>query len=543
MNVSGVYSHDLETIMKIERREFLGIAAAATAGFAATGNASAQGRALDLSERSVGELQSMLQSGATTSVALTAGYLARIRTIDKKTNAMIELNPDALTIAREKDSQRRLERVWGPLHGIPIVIKDNIDTADKMKTTAGSLALLDAPTPKQDAFIVERLREAGAIILGKTNLSEWANFRDNDSSSGWSGRGGQTHNPYILDRNPCGSSSGTGSAVAASLATVGIGTETDGSILCPSAINGLVGIKPTVGLVSRSGIIPIAASQDTAGPMCRSVADASLVLSAITGIDPRDPATSASEGKFRRDYQMSLDANGLKGARIGVARDYWGRNAVVDTVTDAALEVLKKAGAELIDVKFPNLRKFGDAEFLVLQYEFKDGLEKYLAERGSQYKTLDDLIKFNKDNSVKEMPYFGQGIFESSGKKSDLASKEYTDALATCRKYAREEGIDQVMNENKLDAVFAPSNGPTWMIDLVSGDCGSGYVGSSSMPAVAGYPNITVPAGFVRELPIGVSFFGRAWSEATLIKFAYAFEQATKARRAPKFLPTAVAAS
>jgi len=524
--------------MNIKRREFIGIAAVAAAGLGASGNAAGQRRALDLTEKSIGELQSMMERGAATSVSITAGYLARIRTVDKKINSMIEINPDALAIARERDNERRNKKLKGPLHGVPVVIKDNIDTADKMKTTAGSLALADAPVPKEDAFIVEQLRKAGAVIIGKTNLSEWANFRDNDSSSGWSGRGGQTRNPYILDRNPCGSSSGTGAAIAASLAAVGIGTETDGSILCPSSINGLVGIKPTVGLVSRSGIIPISASQDTAGPMTRTVADAALVLSAIVGVDPRDAATSASEGKFRKDYQMSLDANGLKGARIGVARDYWGRNAVVDKVTDAALEAMKKAGAELIDVKFPNVRRFGDAEFIVLQYEFKDGLEKYLRERGSQYKTLDDLIKFNNDNSAKELPYFGQGIFESSARKGDLTTKEYLDAKETCRKYAREEGIDKAMDDNKLDAVVGPSNAPTWMIDLVSGDCGSGYVGSSSMPAVAGYPNITVPAGFVKELPIGVSFFGRAWSEATLIKIAYAFEQSTKARRVPKYLPT-----
>ncbi|MGH9948896.1 MAG: amidase [Pyrinomonadaceae bacterium] len=525
--------------MKIERREFLGIAAAAAAGLAANGTAIAQGRALNLAEVSVAELQAMLQSGKTTSVAITAGYLARIRTIDKKLNSVIELNPDALAIAREKDNERRNRMLKGPLHGIPVLIKDNIDSADKMKTTAGSLALADAPTPKQDSFIVERLREAGAVLLGKTNLSEWANFRDGDSSSGWSGRGGQTHNPYILDRNPCGSSSGTGAAISASLATVGIGTETDGSILCPSSICGLVGIKPTVGLVSRSGIIPISATQDTAGPMCRSVADAAALLSAITGVDPRDPATAASEGKSRNDYHSSLDANALKGARIGVARDYWGRNAVVDKITDAALATLKRAGAELIDVKFPNLRKFGAAENIVLQYEFKDGVEKYLRERNAKFKTLEDLIKFNRDNTAKEMPYFNQSIFEESAKRGSLTDKEYLDAIETCRKFARAEGIDEAVDKNNLDAIVGPSNAPTWMIDLVNGDCGSGYVGSSSMPAVAGYPNITVPAGFVKELPLGLSFFGKAWTEAKLIQLAYAFEQATKARRAPKYFPTA----
>ena len=521
---------------QIDRREFLEIAALAGIGFIAAGT-TVEAKALDLTEKTVAELAAAMQKGELSSEALTNWYLARIKAIDPKINSMIEVNPDALSIARQRDKERRLKNIKGPLHGIPFVIKDNIDTADKMKTTAGSLALVDAPTPAKDAFIVERLREAGAVLLGKTNLSEWANFRDNDSSSGWSGRGRQTRNPYILDRNPCGSSSGTGAAIAANLAAIGIGTETDGSIVCPASINGLVGLKPTVGLVSRSGIIPIAASQDTAGPMTRSVADAAAMLNVIDFIDPADPAMKGKREKV--DYTNFLMADGLKGAKIGVARDFWGRNAAVDGVTDAALESMKKAGAQLIDVKFPNLRKFGDAEFLVLQYEFKDGLEKYLRGRGSKYKTLDDLIKFNNDNAAREMPYFKQTIFESSAKKGPLTDKEYLDAVETCRKYSREEGIDQVMNENKLDAIVAPSNAPTWMIDLVSGDCGSGYVGSSSLAAVAGYPNITVPAGFARELPIGISFFGRAYSEHVLIKIAYSFEQATKARRTPKFLPTA----
>jgi amidase len=520
--------------MKIERREFIAFTASAFAGLAT--NATAQRKSLDLAEKGVTELSNMMAAGKTSAVEITAGYLTRIRTIDRKLNSVIELNPDALPVARERDSERRSGKVRGHMHGIPVLIKDNIDTADKMKTTAGSLALSNDPRPERDAFIVAKLRDAGAIILGKTNLSEWANFRDGSSSSGWSGRGGQTHNPYILDRNPCGSSSGTGAAIAASLATVGIGTETDGSILCPSSINGLVGIKPTVGLVSRSGIIPISATQDTAGPMCRTVEDAALVLQALIGSDPRDPATRNIPA-----LQFSLQRDGLRGARIGVARDYWGRSAFVDKVMDTSLAQMKNAGAVLVDVKFPNLNKFGDAEFLVLQYEFKDGLEKYLRERGSAYRTLDDLIAYNKANAAKELQYFGQSIFETSSKKGDLKSKEYLDALETARKYSREEGIDKVMNENNLDAVVAPSNAPTWMIDLVSGDCGSSYVGSSSMPAVAGYPNVTVPAGFARELPIGISFFGKAWSEPTLIKFAYSFEQATKARRPPKYLQTAVA--
>ena len=520
----------------INRREFLGAAAVAGATILAGTRTSFAAADIQLEEATVASLQAAMTSGQTTAKKITQGYLARIAKIDKSLNSIIERNPDALIIAEQMDRERKAGKIRSPLHGIPVVIKDNIETADKMKTTAGSLALADAPAPSKDAFIVSRLREAGAIIIAKTNLSEWANFRDNDSISGWSGRGGQTRNPYILDRNPCGSSSGTGAAIAASLAAIGIGTETDGSIVCPSSICGLVGLKPTVGLVSRSGIIPIAASQDTAGPMTRTVADAAVLLNVIDFADNNDPAIKGKREKI--DYTNFLKSDGLRGARIGVARDYWGKNAVVDTVTDAALESMKKAGAELIDIKFPDLRKFGDAEFLVLQYEFKDGLERYLKQRGSRHKTLGDLIKFNNENAAREMPYFKQAILESSAKLGDLNSKEYTDAIETCRKYARELGIDKAVNDNKLDAIVAPSNAPTWMIDTVNGDCGSGYVGSSSLAAVAGYPNITVPAGFAKELPIGMSFFGKAFTEATLIKLAYSFEQATKARRAPKYLPT-----
>ena len=523
----------------MDRREFLGTGLLAVAGSMLGANAYGQRSMRNFEEATITELQAAMQRGQLTSESLTNWYLARIRTIDPKINSIIEVNPDAIVIARRRDRERRNRMVKGPLHGIPVVIKDNIDTADKMKTTAGSLALVDAPTPKRDAFIVERLREAGAVIIAKTNLSEWANFRDDNSISGWSGRGGQTRNPYILDRNPCGSSSGTGAAISANLAAVGIGTETDGSILCPSSINGIVGLKPTVGLVSRSGIIPIAASQDTAGPMTRTVADTAALLDFLIGPDTKDP--SMKPGKWERtSYKSYLKADGLRGARIGVARDYWGRNAAVDKVLNAALEVLKRQGAALIDVKFPNLQKFGDAEYTILKYEFKDGLERYLRGRGAKYKTLDDLIKFNNDNAAKELKYFGQSIMAASAKLGGLDSKEYKDAVETAKKYAAEEGIDEVMEKNRLDAVVAPSNAPTWMIDTVSGDCGSGYVGSSSMPAVAGYPNITVPAGFAKELPIGISFFGKAFTEGQLIQFAYAFEQATKARRKPKFLPTFV---
>ncbi|HEX6280211.1 MAG TPA: amidase [Pyrinomonadaceae bacterium] len=534
----------------MNRRDFLNTATLAGVGAALGSNVLGQRAAARiLEEATVAELSAMMQKGRMTSEQITNWYLARIRTIDPMINSMIEINPDAIAIARQRDRERRNKMVKGPLHGIPVVIKDNIDTADKMKTTAGSLALMDAPVPKQDAFIVTKLREAGAVIIGKTNLSEWANFRDESSISGWSGRGGQTRNPYILDRNACGSSSGSGAAIAANLAAVAIGTETDGSILCPASINGIVGLKPTIGLVSRSGIIPIAESQDTAGPMTRTVADTAVLLGAIAMRASNDSGTNRYGREFQafpsdnpiiNDYTKDLIADGLRGARIGVARDYWGRNAIVDKVTNAALEAMKRAGAELIDVRFPNLRKFGDAEFLVLKYEFKDGLEKYLRQRGSRHKTLDDLIRFNNDNAAKELKYFGQSIMEASAKLSDLNTKEYKDALETCRKYAREEGIDEAVDKNKLDAIVAPSNGPTWMIDTVSGDCGSGYVGSSSMPAVAGYPNITVPAGFTKELPIGISFFSKAFTEHTLIKLAYSFEQATKARRKPKFLKTYV---
>ncbi|MFN2501143.1 MAG: amidase [Pyrinomonadaceae bacterium] len=526
--------------MVIGRREFLE-RSALTGAAILTGAGSSSAIAappLDLKEATVASLQSEMAARRATSVQITQAYLARIASVDKRINSMIEVNPDALAIAARCDAERKAGKVRGPLHGIPVVIKDNIDTADKMKTTAGSLSLTDAPTPP-DAFIVGRLREAGAVILGKTNLSEWANFRDTSSISGWSGRGGQTRNPYILDRNPCGSSSGSGAAIAANLAAIGIGTETDGSIVCPASVCGIVGLKPTVGLVSRSGIIPIAASQDTAGPMTRTVTDAAVLLNILDATDPTDPATTAAgKRRERRDYTAYLRADGLKGARIGVARDFWGKRKEVDEVMDRALATMQRAGAVLVDVKFPHLEKFGDAEFEVLLYEFKDGLEKYLRGRGARHKTMDDLMKFNQENAPKEMPYFGQAIFATAAKKGPLSSKPYRDAIETCRKYAREEGIDEVMEKNKLAAIVAPSNAPTWLIDTVSGDCGSAYVGSSSMAAVAGYPNISVPAGFAKELPIGMSFFGKAWSEGTLLKLAFSFEQATNARRVPKYLPT-----
>ena len=526
----------------LERRDFLKLSAAA--GIAAfgsraafAGGANMKEPAAELEETTIADLQKAMASRQMTAHGIAQGYLDRIKAIDPKLNAMIELNPDALTIADAMDRERKSGKLRSPLHGIPIVIKDNIDTADKMKTTAGSLALLDAPTPKQDAFLVKQLRQAGAVILGKTNLSEWANFRSTKSSSGWSGRGGQTHNPYILDRNPCGSSSGSGAAVAANLAAVAIGTETDGSIICPSSTCGIVGIKPTLGLVSRAGVIPIAHSQDTAGPMTRNVADAAALLSVLVAADPNDTITTQAS-KGAQDYTKFLLADGLQGMRIGVGRQYFGRSDKVDKVIEPHLQVLKDGGATLIDVTFTKLRDFGDAEYEVLLFEFKEDLNKYLAARGGANRTLKDLIDFNEKNADKEMPYFGQEIFHQAEAKADLNDRAYRLALMESKLYTQEQGIDVVMDQEKLDAIVAPSGGTAWMTDLVGGDCG--VFESSSLAAVAGYPNITVPAGYVQGLPVGISFFGRAFSEPTLIKAAYAFEQATKARKTPKFLPTYV---
>ena len=525
----------------MNRRDFVKWTAVAAAG-AMSANAFGNDLIGDVpasfEEATISGLQAAMSKGQTSSRALTQWYLSRIATVDKKINSIIEVNPEALAIAAERDKERRAGKLRGPLHGIPIVIKDNIETADKMKTTAGSLALVDAPTPKQDAFIVARLREAGAVLIGKTNLSEWANFRDGASISGWSGRGRQTHNPYVLDRNACGSSSGTGAAIAANLAAIGIGTETDGSIVCPSSICGIVGIKPTVGLVSRSGIIPISANQDTAGPMCRSVADAAALLNIIDAADPQDGATTAHGKRERINYTTMLRTDGLRGMRIGVARDYYGKSADVDTIIDASLAKIKQLGATVVEIKIPNLGKYDDAENTVLQYDFKAQINEYLSSRGGRMQTLNDLIKFNNDNAAKEMPYFKQSIFEASQKRGDLKSKEYRDALDMCRKLSREEGIDAVMKKEKLDAIVAHSNAPTWLIDTVNGDCFSSYIGSSTPAAVAGYPAITLPAGFLKELPIGITFMGGAWQEAALIRMAFAYEQATKARRAPKFMAT-----
>jgi amidase len=488
-----------------------------------------------LEEATIASLQNAMASGKISAVEITKAYISRIREIDTKLKSVVEINPDALQIAEQLDEERRNGRVRSALHGIPVLLKDNIDTSDKMKTTAGSLALLEAPTPKQDAFLVQKLRQAGAIILGKTNLSEWANFRSDNSSSGWSARGGQTRNPYILDRNPCGSSSGSAVSVSANLCAVAIGTETDGSIVCPSSVNGIVGLKPTIGLISRSGIIPIAHSQDTAGPMTRTVADTAILLTFLAGPDTNDNDTSSAKPQ---DYTRFLKKDGLKGKRLGVARQYFGRNELVDKLMEEQLQILKANGAELIDVNFPGFGKFSDAEFEVLLYEFKHDLNKYLNKRGGSYKTLADLIKFNEENKDKEMPYFGQDIFLKAEAKGGLEDRAYRLALLQSKVMTQDRGIDAVVQQHKIDAIVAPSNAPVWLIDLINGDSPSNYVSSSSIPAVAGYPNITVPAGFIKELPIGISFFGPAFSEPTLIEIAYAFEQITKARRKPKFLPT-----
>ena len=497
-------------------------------------------KAFELEEATIADLQAGMQNGKYTAVSLAQKYLARIEEIDKRgpaINAVIEINPDALAIARTLDKERKTHRLRGPLHGIPMLIKDNLDTHDRMTTTAGSLALAGS-IPAQDSFVAKKLREAGAVIMGKTNLSEWANFRSNHSSSGWSGRGGQTRNPYALDRNPSGSSSGSGAAVSANLCAVAIGTETDGSIVSPSSANGLVGIKPTVGLVSRSGIIPISHSQDTAGPMARTVTDATILLGALTGVDPRDPITEESVGKSHRDYSKFLDPNGLRGARIGVARKFFGFHHKVEKVMAAALEEMKRLGAVLVDpVNFEG--KFGDAEFQVMLYEFKADLNAYLAALGpnAPVHSLQEVIEFNEKNKAKELPYFGQETLLKAAEKGPLAETAYVEALAKCRRLSREEGIDAVLNEHRLDAIVAPTAGPAWTTDLVNGNHGTG--GSSSLAAVAGYPSITLPAGFVFGLPVGLSFFSKAYSEPTLLKLAFSFEQGTRFRQPPRFLPTA----
>jgi amidase len=495
----------------------------------------------ELDEMTVAQLQEGMDAGRFTAHSITEKYLARIESIDKHgpaINSIIEVNPDALSIAKTLDKERKQKHIRGPLHGIPVLIKDNIDTSDRMMTTAGSLALVGSKPPR-DSTVAQKLREAGAVILGKTNLSEWANIRSNQSSSGWSGRGGLTKNPYVLDRNPCGSSSGSGAGVSANLCAIAIGTETDGSIVCPASANGVVGLKPTVGLVSRTGIIPISHSQDTAGPLCRTVRDAAILLGALTGVDEEDKASTESRGKSYADYTQFLSADGLRGARIGVVRGTFGFSDAVDAVMATALEQLKAQGAVLVDpAEIETRGKFDDSELTVFMYELKADLNAYLARLGPRapVHTLKEIIEFNEKHREQEMPYFGQDLFLKSERKGSLTSQEYLDALKKNHQLARIEGIDAVMDKHKLDALVGPTGGPAWLTDLVAGDHFGG--GSSSSAAVAGYPNISVPAGFVFGLPVGISFFGRAWSEPVLIRLAYAYEQASKMRKPPQFITT-----
>jgi len=537
--------------MTLDRREFL--QTTALSGFAAAVGAAPLAAAtppsprptvpaFDLDEITIDQLQDGMRRGVYTARSLCQKYLARIEAIDRRgptLRAVIETDPDALTTATRLDAERKAGQVRGPLHGIPVVIKDNIATADRMQTTAGSLTLVGATAPR-DAAVVRRLREAGAVIIGKTNLSEWANFRSSQSSSGWSGRGGQCLNPYALDRNPCGSSSGTGSAIAANLAAVGVGTETDGSVVCPSSAAALVGIKPTLGLVSRRGIVPIAHSQDTAGPMARTVRDAAILLGVLAGADTEDAITATGPGIT--DYTRFLDPNGLKGATIGVARTkLMGYHPATDLLVARAIDVMRQQGATIVDpADIPHLGEYDADELTVLLYEFKTDLNAYLAEfaLGAPVKTLQDVIDWNAHNADRELPFFGQDLLIKAQAKGDLTTQEYVDALAKCRRLAAAEGLKAVLDEKKLDAIVAPTGNPAWPIDLVNGDH---FLGGSSTPAaVAGFAHVTVPAGDVFGLPVGLSFIGGPFSEPTLLKVAYAYEQATKWRRPPRFLPTAV---
>lgn len=489
----------------------------------------------NLNEITIDELQQKMHKGEYTSRRITQMYLDRINAIDKRgpaINAVIEVNPDALAIADKMDKERKAGKIRGPLHGIPVLIKDNINTGDKMMTTAGALALQGNRASK-DAFIIKQLRTSGAVLLGKTNLSEWANFRSTRSTSGWSSRGGQTKNPIVLDRNPCGSSSGSGAAVAANLCAVAIGTETDGSVVAPSSFCGIVGIKPTVGLLSRSGIIPISKTQDTAGPMARTVRDAAILLSTLTGVDPDDAVTNNSNGKAHKDYTQFLDVNGLKGKRIGVEKSFLkGHEGVVGLFTKA-IDVLKKQGATIVEIELlKDTAKLGDAELTVLKYEFKDGVNQYLSTANAKVKTLADVIAFNKENEAKAMPWFKQEILESCQEKGSLSSKEYTDALE--RSTSARKLIDDMMKQYNLDAICGTSIGLPGCTDLVNGDYDTGFY-FCPPPAMAGYPHITVPMGTVHDLPVGLSFFSTAYDEAGIIKIGYAYEQASKKRVPPKF--------
>jgi amidase len=524
----------------MNRREFFSVAAMASA--AATDARQAPGvrtSSFELDEATVPDLQQQMKQGALTAERMAVLYLERIEEIDRRgpmLRSVIETNPDALAIARALDAEYKAKGPRGPLHGIPVLLKDNIDTADNMQTTAGSLALAGKPAVR-DSWVAARLRAAGAVILGKTNLSEWANFRSTRSTSGWSGRGGQTRNPYALDRNPCGSSSGSGVAISANLCALAIGTETDGSVVCPSSMCGLVGIKPTLGLISRSGIIPISHSQDTAGPMARTVEDAALLLGAMTGVDAIDPSTQASAGKSYSDYTQFLDPNGLRGARIGVARQYFNIGPAVTAVMEECIALMRQIGAEIVDpADLPTHEEWRDTELQVLLYEFKSGLNQYLSTRGGAVKSLEDCMAFNRAHRADEMPIFEQEIMEQAQQKGPLSEKAYKDALKANQRLTRKEGIDAVLNKYKLDTIVAPTAGPAWLTDWVCGDRTDS--GCASPPAVAGYPHITVPAGAKFGLPLGISFFGAPWSEPKLLRFAYAFEQARKARRKPEFLPT-----
>ncbi len=525
---NGASHYKIMNPTKQNRREFLRAGAAGLAGVALISGSRGElfgfadaGPFAEIVEAAIADLQAKMKAGKLTSRRLVEMYLERIREVDVKTHAVIETNPDALAIADQMDRERKKGKVRSMMHGIPILIKDNIDTADKMMTTAGSLALVGAPTPKHDAFVVGQLRKAGAVIIGKTNLSEWANFRGNRSISGWSGRGGQTNNPYFLDQNPCGSSSGSGVAVSANLAAAAVGTETNGSIICPALTNGVVGIKPTLGLVSRSGIIPIAHTQDTAGPMARTVADAAILLGAMAGRDKNDAITADAAKNAAKDYTKFLDADGLRGARLGVAMQFTTRPELKEYF-QPFVDRLKEAGAVVINISFaPDYSKIAAERTDVLLYEFKADLNKYLATRGAKYKTLEDLIKFNEENKEKELTKFGQELFVQAQTKSDLSDRGYTDALAKIKRAAREDGIDAVMAKDNLDAIVSPTSGATW-----------------SIAAVAGYPYITVPLGLRENTATGFAFWGRPFTEPQLIKYAYAFEQRTKGRVEPQFLPT-----
>lgn len=505
----------------------------------------------------IAELRDRMAAGELTALGIASLYTERIEALDRSgptLRHLLELNPDALGIARERDREREAGNPRGPLHGIPVLLKDNVDTGDRMDTSAGSLALVGAPAPR-DAFLVERLRAAGAVILGKLNLSEWANFRSSESSSGWSGRGGQGRNPYALDRTPCGSSSGSAASVAAEYAPVAVGTETNGSIMCPASACSVVGIKPTVGLVSRSGIIPISHTQDTAGPFARTVEDAAILLGAMTGVDPRDDRTTESRGHLppESDYTRFLDPDALRGARIGIPRGgLAGFTAETDRIFEDVLAALEDAGATLVDpADVPHVGEYGSEEYDVLLYEFKAGIGRYLRERrgaagervdrGALPRSLADLIRFNEENAGREMPYFGQEIFHRAQEKGSLEDEAYREALEKILRLSREEGIDAAFEEHDLDAMVAITSAPPWPIDLVNGDRGHGS--SYSTWAIAGYPAITLPAGYAFGLPVGVSFYGRAWEEPKLLGYAYAYESATGARRPPAFAPSAEVAA